>query len=96
MAECRIHLCNLKQPLGEPSSCGSWNGGFTVIRNEKNELIPIRTVTGRRICIDDRKLNSVTRKDHYPLPFINQMLDRLAIHPRFCFLDGYLVIIRFP
>ena len=64
-------------------------GGFTVIRNEKNELIPTRTVTGWRVCIDYRKLNTVTRKDHFPLPFIDQMLDRLAGHPHFCFLDGY-------
>ena len=64
-------------------------GGFTVIRNEENELIPTRTVTGWRVCIDYRKLNSTTRKDHFPLPFINQLLDRLAGHPHFCFLDGY-------
>ena len=64
-------------------------GGFTVIRNEKNELIPTRTVTGWRVCIDYRKLNTATGKDHFPLPFINQMLDRLAGHPHFCFLDGY-------
>ena len=64
-------------------------GGFTVIRNEKNELIPTRTVTGWKVCIDYRKLNTATRKDHFPLPFIDQMLDRLAEHPHFCFLDGY-------
>ena len=64
-------------------------GGFTVIRNEKIELIPTRTVTGWRVCIDYRKLNIATRKDHFPLPFIDQMLDRLAGHPHFCFLDGY-------
>ena len=63
--------------------------GFTVICNEKNELIPTRTVTGWRVCIDYRKLNTATRKDHFPLPFIDQMLDRLAGHPHFCFLDGY-------
>ena len=63
--------------------------GFTVIRNEKNELIPTRTVTGWRVCIDYRKLNTATRKDHFPLPFIDQMLDRLEGHPHFCFLDGY-------
>ena len=55
-------------------------GGFTVIRNEKNELIPTRTMTGWRVCIDYRKLNNATIKDHYPLPFIDQMLDRLARH----------------
>ena len=64
-------------------------GGFNVIGNEKNELIPTRTVTGWRVCIDYKKLNTTTRKDHYLLPFINQMLDRLARHSHYCFLDGY-------
>ena len=64
-------------------------GGFTVIRNEKNELIPTRTMTGWRLCIDYKKLNTATRKDHYPLPFIDQMLDMLAWHSHCCFLDGY-------
>ena len=64
-------------------------GGFTVIRNEKNELIPTRTVTGWRVCIDYRKLNTTTKKDYYPLPFIDQMLDRLEGHSYYCFLDGY-------
>ena len=43
----------------------SKKGGFTVIRNEKNEFIPIRIVTGWRVCIDYRKLNTTIRKDHY-------------------------------
>ena len=64
-------------------------GGFTVIRHEKNELIPIRIVIGWRVCIDYRKLNTATRKDYYPLPFIDQMLERLAGHSHYCFLDGY-------
>ena len=51
-------------------------GGFTVIRNDINELIPTRTVTGWRVCIDYRKLNTATRKDHFPLPFIDQILNR--------------------
>ena len=65
------------------------NGGFIVIRNEKNELILTRNVIGWRVCIDYRKLNTATRKDHYPLPLIDKMLDRLAGHPHYCFLDGY-------
>ena len=64
-------------------------GEFTVIRNEKNALIPTRTMTGWRVYIDYRKLNTATKKNHYPLPFINQMLDKLVGHPHFYFLDGY-------
>ena len=64
-------------------------GGFTVIRNEKNELIPTRTMTGWRVCIDYKKINTAVRKDHYPLPFIDKMLDRLARHSHYHFLDGY-------
>jgi hypothetical protein len=63
-------------------------GGMTVICNEKNELIPQRTVTGWRMCIDYRKLNKATRKDHFPLSFIDEMLERLANHS-FCYLDDY-------
>ncbi|XP_058767631.1 uncharacterized protein LOC131641343 [Vicia villosa] len=64
-------------------------GGMTVIRNEKNELIPTRTVTGWRMRIDYRRLNQPTRKDHFPLPFMDQMLDRLSGQQFYCFLDGY-------
>jgi len=64
-------------------------GGMTIVKNENNELIPTRTVTGCRMCIDYRKLNKATRKDHFPLPFIDQMLDRLAKNICFCYLDGY-------
>ena len=71
-------------------------GGFTVIRNEKNELIPTITVTEWRVCIDYRKLNTATRKDHFPLPFIDQMLDRLAEHPHFCFLMDTLDMTNLP
>ena len=76
-------------PWVSPVHVVSKKGGFTMIRNEKNELIPTRTVTGWRVCIDYRKLNTATRKDHYPLPFIDQMLDKLARHYHYCFLDGY-------
>ena len=71
-------------------------GGITVVKNEKDELIPTRTVTGHRMCIDYRKLNAATRKDHFPLPFIDQMLERLANHPYYCFLDGYSGFFQIP
>ncbi|XP_050229333.1 uncharacterized protein LOC126678479 [Mercurialis annua] len=64
-------------------------GGTTVVKNDNNELIPTRMVTGWRVCIDYRKLNATTCKDHFPLPFIDQMLERLAGHQFYCFLDGY-------
>ncbi|XP_045830863.1 uncharacterized protein LOC123922161 [Trifolium pratense] len=64
-------------------------GGMTVITNDKNELIPSRTVTGWRMCIDYRRLNKATRKDHFPLPFMDQMLERLSGQKFYCFLDGY-------
>ncbi|CAL2247858.1 unnamed protein product [Prunus armeniaca] len=63
--------------------------GVTVVKNEENELVPTRIQTGWRVCIDYRKLNATTRKDHFPLPFIDQMLERLASHSFYCFLDGY-------
>jgi hypothetical protein len=62
---------------------------MTIIRNEKNELIPQQTVTGWRMCIDYQKLNKATWKDHFPLPFIDEMLERLANHSLYCYLDGY-------
>jgi hypothetical protein len=63
--------------------------GMTVIRNEKNELIPQQTVTGWWMCIDYRKLNKATQKDHFLLPFIDEMLERLVNHFFFCYQDGY-------
>ena len=64
-------------------------GGMTIVQNSKNELIPQRPVTRWRMCIDYRKLNTATKKDHFQLPFIDEMLERLAKHSFFCFLDGY-------
>jgi hypothetical protein len=61
---------------------------MTVIHNEKNELIPQRTITSWRMCINYWKLNKATRKDHFPLPFIDKMLERLA-NCNFCYRDGY-------
>ena len=65
------------------------NSGVTVVANENNELIPTRVTSGWRVCIDYRKLNAGTRKDHFPLPFVDQMLEKVAGHEFYCFLDGY-------
>ena len=64
-------------------------GGTIVIWTENKALIPSRTATGQRICIDYQKLNKATRKYNFPLPFLDQMLDRLAGHEYYFFLDGY-------
>ncbi|KAM1849316.1 hypothetical protein ACFX13_013607 [Malus domestica] len=63
--------------------------GITVVKNDNNELVPTRLTTGWRMCVDYRKINAGTRKDHFPLPFIDQMLERLAGRAFYCFLDGY-------
>ena len=60
-----------------------------MIKTENNALLPSRIVTGWRICIDYQKLNKATRKDHFPLPFMDQMLDWLVGHEYYCFLYGY-------
>nr|GEX13476.1 reverse transcriptase domain-containing protein [Tanacetum cinerariifolium] len=67
--------------------CVPKEGGFTIVENEQNELIPTRLVMGWCVCIDYRKLYEATRKDHFPLPFMDQMLERLAGNEYYCFLD---------
>ena len=63
--------------------------GVTTVHNAKGEEMPTRLTTGWRVCIDYRRLNEVTRKDHFPLPFMDQLLERVLGHPFYCFLDGY-------
>ncbi|KAD6118908.1 hypothetical protein E3N88_10179 [Mikania micrantha] len=88
-----------------PISDSSWvspvhvvpkKGCMTVVVNEKKEIVPTRTVTGWRVCIDYRKLNDATRKDHFPLPFIDQMLERLLGQQYYCFLDGFSGYFQIP
>ena len=79
-----------------PVHCVPKKGGITVVPNDKDELIPQRIVTGYRMVIDFRKLNKATKKDHYPLPSIDQMLERLSKHTHFCFLDGYSGFSQIP
>nr|GEZ63013.1 reverse transcriptase domain-containing protein [Tanacetum cinerariifolium] len=79
-----------------PVHCIPKKGGMTVIKNDKNELVPTRLVTGWRVCIDYRKLNEETRKDHFPLPFMDQMLERLTGNEYYCFLDGFSGYFQIP
>ena len=81
-----------------PISDSSWvsptqvvpkKSGITVVQNNKGENVSTRLTTGSRVCINYRRLNVVTRKDHFPLPFIDQVLERFSGHPFHCFLDGY-------
>ncbi|GJV22959.1 reverse transcriptase domain-containing protein [Tanacetum coccineum] len=79
-----------------PIYCVPKKGGITVVSNENDELVPTRTITGWRVCIDYRKLNEATAKDHFPLPFMDQMLERLAGNKYFCFLDGFSGYFQIP
>ncbi|CAN6576835.1 unnamed protein product [Malus baccata var. baccata] len=89
-----IKDCGVIYPISDsrwvsPVQCVPKKSRVTVVANAENELVPQRIQTGLRVCIDYRKLNATTRKDHFPLPFIDQMLERLAGYAFYCFLDGY-------
>ena len=60
-----------------------------MVQNDKGEEVSTRLTSGWRVCIDYRKLNAVTRKNHFPLSFIDQVLERVSSHPFYCFLDSY-------
>nr|GFB65103.1 reverse transcriptase domain-containing protein [Tanacetum cinerariifolium] len=83
-------------PWVSPVHCVPKKGGMTVIKNDEHELVPTRLVTGWRVCIDYRILNEATRKDHFPLPFMDQMLERLAGNEYCCFLDGFSGYFQIP
>jgi hypothetical protein len=74
-----------------PVQCVPKRVGMTVVANDKNELVPTRAVTGWGICMDYKKLNKATRKDYFRLPFIDQMLDRLAGKGFYCFLGIFWI-----
>nr|GFA71671.1 reverse transcriptase domain-containing protein [Tanacetum cinerariifolium] len=86
-AELIYHISD--SPWVSPIHCVPKKGGMTVIKNDENELVPTRLVIGWRVCIDYRKLNEATRKDHFPFLFMDQMLERLAGNEYYCFLDGF-------
>lgn len=80
-----------RQQLGKSSQCLPKNGGITVVPNKKEKLISTQPVTGWRIYMDYLKLNASVEKYHFPLTFMDQMLDRLTGRRCYCFLDGYFV-----
>ncbi|GKB47053.1 hypothetical protein Tco_0897806 [Tanacetum coccineum] len=93
----RYYLTRKKDsPWVSPIHVVPKKGGTTAIANKDNKLIPTRTVTGWRVCIDYRKLNDATRKDHFPLPFIDQMLERLSRNEYYCFQDGFSRYFQIP
>ena len=96
LLDARIIYSISDSPWVSPVQVVPKKGGMTVVTNEKNELIPTRMVTGWRVCIDYRKLNDATCKDHFPLPFIDQMLERLSGHSYYCFLDGFSGYFQIP
>ncbi|GKE69299.1 reverse transcriptase domain-containing protein [Tanacetum coccineum] len=83
-------------PWVSPVHCIPNKGGMTIVTNDENELVPTRLVMGRRVCIDYYKLNEATRKDHFPLPFMDQMLERLAGNEYYYFLDGFSGYFQIP
>nr|GEZ63213.1 DNA-directed DNA polymerase [Tanacetum cinerariifolium] len=83
-------------PWVSPVHCVPKKGGMIVIKNDENELVLTHRVTGWRVCIDYRKLNEATRKDHFPLPFMDQMLERLTGNEYYCFLDGFFGYFQIP
>lgn len=89
MARCRSGLSYFDCKWVNPVQCAPKKDGMTVVANEKNELIPLMPMTGWRVCMDYHKLNSWTLKDHFPIPFMDQMLNWVVGRGWYCFLDGY-------
>ncbi|GJR70961.1 reverse transcriptase domain-containing protein [Tanacetum coccineum] len=79
-----------------PVHCVPKKGGMAVVENKDNELIPTKLVTGWRVCIDYRKLNDATRKDHFPFPFMDQMLECLVGNEYYYFLGGFSRYFQIP
>ena len=42
-----------------------------------------------RVCVDFKPLNAATKKDPYPLPFIDQILDSVAGYERYSVCNGF-------
>ena len=73
-----------------PTQVVSKKNGVTMVKNDEGELIPTRLTIGWQVCIDFRKLNAITKKNHFPLPFLDKVFEMVAGHDYYCYLDGYL------
>nr|CAN69671.1 hypothetical protein VITISV_028876 [Vitis vinifera] len=71
-------------PWVSPTQVVAKKSGITVVQNDKGEVVSTRLTLGWKGCIDYQKLNAITRKDHFPLPFIDQVLERVSGHPFYC------------
>jgi hypothetical protein len=69
------------------------NAGFIYPISDSEWVSPLVIVPNKngkwRVCVDYRALNKETQKDHFPLPFIDQVLDSLSGKNFFSFLDGF-------
>ncbi|RVW61759.1 Transposon Ty3-I Gag-Pol polyprotein [Vitis vinifera] len=89
LRRCRYYLPMLDSPWVSPTQVVPKKSGIIVVQNDKGEEVSTCLTSGWRVCIDYRTLNDVTRKDHFPLLFIDQVLERVLGHPFYYFLDGY-------
>ena len=76
-----------ESPWVSPTQVVPKKSGVTIVQNKRGEDVPTHLTW--RVCIDYRRLNAVTSKDYFLLPFIDQLLERVFGHPFYCFLDGY-------
>ena len=82
---------------GSPVQCvPKKGGGTTVMENEQKQLIDIRMNTRYRMCNDCRKLNEASQKDHFLLPFIDHLLEKLYGHEFYCCLNRYSGYLEVP
>ncbi|RDX94470.1 Retrovirus-related Pol polyprotein, partial [Mucuna pruriens] len=85
----QYHLPILDSQWVSPVQVVLKRSGMTVMKNQQDELVPMQIQNSWRVCIDYRRLNQATRKDHFPLPFIDQVLEKLSGKSHYCFLDGF-------
>lgn len=75
--------------MGKFDTCSSKRSILIVIENANGELILTRKITGWKICADYWKLNSVSRKDYFPLAFLDQNLEKVHGNVFYWFLDDF-------